>query len=113
MYTVLTCISHHVPLFWWFSGSTGKSLRVITHPQSQELQPGDPLTITCTADGPAPLSYLWLFNGLPLIKETEPTYRINCFTDEDEGMYGCQVTASDGSTVLSDFAEIKMNLDDN
>lgn len=75
---------------------------VTEQPQSQAVEAGDPLTITCTATGSSKtqggeLSYLWYFNGLSLQGEERPEYFINCFTDEDEGDYYCKISNYWGS----------------
>ena len=88
----------------------GENPRIIKHPQSQEVDAGDPLSLTCQATGSGELSYLWYFNGLSLKGETRPEYSINCFMDEDEGMYQCEVTNSHGS-VMSEMAKVEMALD--
>lgn len=73
------------------------------------VHPGSALTLTCAAEGAGELGYLWYFNGLSLKDETRPQYSINCFTDEDEGMYACQVMNTYGK-VMSNMAHIVMKL---
>jgi len=82
---------------------------VVKHPESQMIEPGSALTLTCAGVGAGELSYLWYFNGLSLKDETGPEYSINCFTDEDEGMYACQVTNMYGH-VMSNMAHVVMKL---
>ena len=83
--------------------------RIVQHPESQMVHPGSALTLTCAAEGAGQLDYLWYFNGLSLKDETRPRYSINCFTDEDEGMYACQVMNAYGK-VVSKMAHIVMKL---
>lgn len=83
--------------------------KIIKHPESQMVYPGSALTLTCAAEGAGELGYLWYFNGLSLKDETRPQYSINCFTDEDEGMYACQVMNTYGK-VMSKMAHIVMKL---
>lgn len=87
--------------------------RILEHPQSQDVEPGDPLTLTCRAEHkgqPAELCYLWYFNGLSMKDEERPQYYINCFTDEDEGMYACEVSNLNGS-MTSNVAHVRMRID--
>ena len=88
----------------------GESPQIVEHPKSQTVEPGSPLTLTCRAVGPGELSYVWYFNGLSLKDETRPEYFINCFTDEDEGLYLCEVTNSYGS-VKSEMSHVTMMVD--
>ena len=55
--------------------------------------------------------YLWYFNDLSLQQEVMPEYSINCFTDEDEGVYFCKVSNSWGE-VNSNMAHVHMKDDD-
>ena len=57
------------------------------------------------------LTYLWYFNGLSLQQEVRSEYFINCFTDEDEGMYFCKVSNYWGE-VDSNMAHVQMKDDD-
>lgn len=83
-------------------------LQIIEHPKSQQVEAGDPLTLTCTAvGGTGQLSYTWYFNGLSLAGENRPNYEINCFTDEDEGLYQCKVL-SGHNELMSRMAHIQM-----
>ena len=91
---------------------SGKEPPLITeHPLSQEVDIGDPLSLSCRAMGPGELSYMWYFNGLSIATETRPEYFINCFTDEDEGVYYCRVSNSWG-TMDSKMAQVRMKEDD-
>ena len=83
---------------------------ITEHPRSQVVEAGEPLTLRCNASGTGELSYLWYFNGLSLKGETRPEYIIHCFTDEDEGLYACQVSNSYGGT-MSHMAHVVMNLE--
>ena len=85
--------------------------QIVEHPQSQQVEAGDPLTLRCSAvGGTGQLSYTWYFNGLSLANEDRPEYEINCFTDEDEGLYQCKVQSTHGE-VLSRMAHIQMKDD--
>jgi len=83
---------------------------ISVHPQAQEIELGDPLTLSCVATGSGELSYLWYFNGLSLNKEVQSTYTIHCFTGEDEGLYTCKVS-NDGGSTMSQMAHVVMKLD--
>lgn len=84
--------------------------RIVQQPQSQAVEAGDPLTLTCEAVGRGKLEYLWYFNGLSLQRENRPEYFIHCFTDEDEGDYYCRVTTL-GREVNTNIAHVEMKDD--
>ena len=88
--------------------------RILEHPQSQAVEPGDPLTLSCKAEYSGQpeeeLNYEWFFNGLSMQYENRPQYYINCFTDEDEGLYSCKVSNSYGG-VKSNIAHVQMRID--
>ena len=85
--------------------------QIVEHPQSQQVEAGDPLTLRCSVvRGTGQLSYTWYFNGLSLAGEDRPEYEINCFTDEDEGLYQCKVQSAHGEA-LSRMAHIQMKDD--
>ena len=86
--------------------------QIVEHPQSQQVEAGDPLTLRCSAigGGGEQLGYTWYFNGLSLAGEDRPEYEINCFTDEDEGLYQCKVQSAHGAA-LSRMAHIQMKDD--
>lgn len=90
--------------------SSVERLKVVEHPQSQEVEAGSPLRLTCTASGPGEVAYLWYFNGLSLQKENRTEYFINCFTDEDEGVYFCKVS-NYWEEVSTDMAHVQMKDD--
>lgn len=107
-------LNYH-PTYWFLSLPliapvvTDKPV-ISVHPQPQEIELGDPLTLSCVATGSGELSYLWYFNGLSLNKEVQSTYTIHCFTDEDEGLYTCKVS-NDGGSTMSQMAHVVMKLD--
>ena len=88
----------------------GEKPTITKHPVSQEVEAGDPLTLSCMAVGQGELKYLWYFNGLSLAKESRQEYFINCFTDEDEGVYYCKVSNPWGEE-NSDMAHVQMKDD--
>ncbi len=87
----------------------GEKPIIIAHPQSQYVESGDPLTLTCRADssGQGELTYLWYFNGLSLTKENQHEYFIHFFTDEDEGVYFCKISNRWGE-VNTDMAHVQI-----
>ncbi len=107
------------PFFFYTSYETlfhvidipGAPPRIVEQPQSQKVDIGEPLSLSCRAVGQGDLSYLWFFNGLSIAMETRPEYYINCFTDEDEGVYLCRISNPWGSTD-SKMAEVCMKEDD-
>lgn len=91
--------------------SIGEKPTILEHPESQTVEVGGPMTLSCKATGQGELSYLWYFNGLSLAKEDRNEYFLNCFTDEDEGVYFCKVSNRWGE-VNSNMAHIQMKDDE-
>ena len=83
---------------------------IVEQPVSHDVEPGDPMTLKCLASGPGTISYQWFFNGRSLRDEASPQYSINSFTDEDEGLYSCEVSNGSGR-VMSHLAHVAMKLD--
>lgn len=83
---------------------------IVEHPASHDVEPGDPMTLRCVAVGPGKVSHQWYFNGRSLRGETAQQYSINSLTDEDEGLYSCEVY-NEGGSVMSHLAHVAMKLD--
>ncbi len=71
---------------------------ILTQPAPQTLLVGQPLQLSVTASGAAPLSYQWLRSGTVLAGATTATYTVASATLTDAGTYSVLVTNSLGST---------------
>jgi hypothetical protein len=86
-------ISFHVDL---------QAAPVITvHPQSQAISAGADITLTVGADGTAPLSYQWRFNGVDIPGATDPGLTLTDVQAPDTGDYTVRVSNPVGSAVSS------------
>ncbi len=77
---------------------------ILTQPAPQTLLVGQPLQLSVTASGAAPLSYQWLRSGTVLAGATTATYAVANATLTDAGTYSVLVTNSLGSTYSSTAA---------
>ena len=84
---------------------------ITEQPKSQVDSFGSSVSLTCKAtlsDGsPNDLNYMWYLNRLSLLEHTTPEYRIASFTEEDEGMYSCEVSTLNQS-VMSQMASLSV-----
>ncbi len=71
-------------------------LEIVTEPRSQTAVLGSEVTFCVTASGGAPISYLWLRDGLPLTGADQSCLTLTDVTASDEGSYS--VIVSDGKT---------------
>ena len=98
--SILNC---HISL----SANAG-TIIITEQPKSQVASFGSSLSLTCKAtisDGSSnDLNYL---NGLSLLEHTAPEYRIASFTEENEGMYSCEVSTLNQS-VMSQMASLSV-----
>jgi len=69
---------------------------IATHPRSQTVLAGAPVTFTTTALGTG-LSYQWLFNGQPLSDATNATLTFAAATRLNAGPYAVQVSNVSGT----------------
>jgi len=94
------------------TGTVSHGITITQHPQSVDIEPGDPLTLHCRGTGTEgiELKYNWYFNGLLIKDEDQSEYILNCFTDEDEGFYSCKISNQNGF-VMSNTAQVKVKLD--
>ena len=78
------------------------SLQITEQPQSQAVAPGSAVTLHCRASGPTSddITYMWYINGLSLPQDTKPDFLIPTMTEEDEGMYSCEVSTGTSSLMF-------------
>ena len=93
-----------------FSANPG-AIIITEQPKSQVAPLKSSVSLTCKAtlsDGsPNDLNYMWYLNGLSLLEHTTPEYRIASFTEDDEGMYSCEVSTLNQS-VMSQMASLSV-----
>lgn len=70
-------------------------------PLVQTVAPGAPASITVTATGTAPLSYLWQRNGINLVGRTNATLAFEAVMTNNAGTYRCIVSNPFGSVSSS------------
>lgn len=86
------------------------SVTITEHPKSHVAPLGSSITLTCKASpsgggSQEDLNYVWYMNGLSLLEHTTPEYHIASLTEEDEGMYSCEVSTVNQS-VMSQMASV-------
>ncbi len=67
-------------------------------PAGQSVCEGDPLALSITATGTAPLSFQWRKDSVDILNETASTLNIASAVPADAGSYDCVVTNACGST---------------
>jgi hypothetical protein len=104
--------------FYYLTRSTNSVMKVrysqnlspviTTHPKSQLVSMGYPVTFSVAASGPTPYSYQWMRNGVNIGGATARTYRIAQTTLNDNGaQFRVRVTNPYGS-VLSNAAVLSV-----
>jgi hypothetical protein len=92
------------------NGSTSSSPAVLTilyppsisvQPASQSTLPGSNVTFTVSANGNAPLSYQWMFEGEALAGDTNAVLSLTNVQAATEGLYSVLVSNSIGSITSS------------
>ncbi len=84
----------------YLAGSGGKckgSLSIASQPQSQSVAVGNPAIFNVTANGGAPLSYQWRFNGSTISGATTTMLTLNNVQTFNAGNYTVVVTNTSGS----------------
>jgi glucose/arabinose dehydrogenase len=72
--------------------------QIVTHPGSQTIAAGQPVTFTVSASGSAPLSYQWQRNGANISGATSTSYTISSVATSDNGaQFRCVVSNAFGS----------------
>lgn len=82
---------------------------ITTHPRSQTVLAGTPVTFTTAAPGTG-LSYQWLFNGQPLSDATNATLTFAAATRLNAGLYAVQVSNASGTERSANAALIVRGL---
>lgn len=79
-------------------------ITINTHPVSQTVEEGNPVTFSVVATSSQPLSYQWRNNGVDIIGATKATYTISQTSLSDAGQYMVEVrnstTTANSSTAL-------------
>jgi hypothetical protein len=70
---------------------------ITAQPASVGVGEGGTASFSVTAVGTAPLSYQWLFNGIPIVGATAPTHTVVGATAAQAGVYSCFVTNGVGN----------------
>jgi len=88
--------------------SSTEDPRITTNPEAVEIDEFSEASFSVVADGTAPFSYQWRFNGVAILGATESTYTIPSARLSDAGQYSVIVTNSVGA-VLSVAVELTVN----
>ena len=88
------------------------TITITEQPQSHVVPLGSPVTLTCMASlsgggSHDDLNYVWYLNGLSLLEHASPQYHIASCSEEDEGMYSCEVSTLNES-VMSQMASVSV-----
>ncbi len=81
--------------------------KIVNQPQNTKVKEGDPLTLSVTATGSAPLSYQWIFEGLKIEGATNSVYEVEAAQASDAGRYIVTITNPYGS-VTSSIATVRV-----
>jgi plastocyanin len=74
-----------------------EDLRIVSQPQSQQVDPGATVTFTVTARGEEPLLYQWQFDGAPIPGATNASYTIEAAQPEHAGSYHAVISHEFGT----------------
>ena len=78
--------------------SSNQAPQIATHPASQSVSSGQPVTFNVTASGSVPLSYQWQRNGSAVPGATASSYTLASTAPADNGaLFRCVVTNAYGS----------------
>lgn len=81
--------------------------KIVNQPQNTKVKEGDPLTLSVTATGSAPLSYQWIFEGLKIEGATNSVYEVEAVQASDAGRYIVTITNPYGN-VTSSIATVRV-----
>lgn len=74
---------------------------ILAGPKDQQLNTGDPLTLSVTADLSSPVSYQWFKNGEIVAGANGSTLVLSNVSPADAGVYTVGVTSANGTSVSS------------
>jgi hypothetical protein len=87
---------------WVTTSQTGLVAPTITtQPAAQTVAVGGNVSLNVAANGSAPLSYQWLFNGAPISGATDSAFLKAGVQNTDAGNYSVQVTNAAGTALSS------------
>ena len=75
-----------------FSAHLGGPAHIVTGPQSQVIQPGTDVTFQVGAQGLAPVSYRWFFNGTNQLPSISDTLTLTNVLSSQSGLYSVTVS---------------------
>ncbi len=79
-------------------GHANMAPQITSHPQSQTVIAGSPVTFNVSAVGTPVLTYQWYFNTAPINGANAGSYTIQNATDANQGNYSVRVSNAFGST---------------
>ena len=74
---------------------------IVQQPQPQSVAPGNPVSLSVTAIGASPLTYLWRLNGNVISVGSSPIYNITSASVGDQGTYSVIVSNAFGQVTSS------------
>jgi hypothetical protein len=81
----------------------GTAPSITTHPASQTISQGQPVTFTCAANGSSPLAYQWQRNMTNITGATASSYMISATTAADNGAkFRCVVSNAFGAATSNE-----------
>ena len=84
-------------------------LIISLQPVAQTVNPGTNVTFSTAGAGTGPVRYQWLFNGSPIVGETNATLTLISVNLGHEGEYRCQLT-DDAVTAFSNPARLAVRV---
>ncbi len=94
------------PADFFATGSKTNPLRLVIPLADQTVTVGSNLVLKVTADGPAPLTYLWRFNGVIIPQATSDTLLVSQIQSGQAGDYSVTVSAT--GTSLTSTAHVSV-----
>ena len=74
---------------------------ILVPPAAKTVHEGEPASVAVTAEGPAPLTYQWSKDGVPLAGATAATLPLTKVSASDAGDYSVAVTGPSGTATTS------------
>lgn len=76
-------------------------ITIFSHPSSQTLSEGQPLSLSISINGSSPITYQWLKNGAPIAGATNSSFSISAVGFADAGSYAVVLTNAAGSVTTN------------